>query len=276
MCNDRIHSLQVLKDHDRVLYEDYFENSRGSPLNMFKYTDIMKESDCVIPFNVKKDVCLSLFYDWIRQLWFAPSDLERNLEIQEFKAVWMPYWLFEVDAFSKVVEKNSQEIQTGVSVKYTRFKDIMVCASGSRDATVLQHLEPWKTEQIQPFTLQHTEGVEVRPFSLKSEKAWATRGKEKIEEMNRQAYKKQMSNRFAAELSTFHVNIDTTYSGKKARRVFVPIYVATYEYHGKVYRFLINGSTAKYYGSRPYSVTKLASLGFGGLGAAVGLLRMNN
>ncbi len=48
--------------------------------------------------------------------------------------------------------------------------------------------------------------------------------------------------------------------------------LATYKHSGKTYYFIINGSTAKTFGTRPYSAGKLMSLSFTGIGAAVGLI----
>ena len=67
-------------------------------------------------------------------------------------------------------------------------------------------------------------------------------------------------------------NLNSMVTQKKVRRLFVPIYTTTCEYRGKIYTFIINGSTAKVYGQRPYSTSKLASISFTGLGAAIGLL----
>ena len=61
------------------------------------------ESDCVIPFNVKKAVCTDLFYSWVKELWFAPSDMSKNAILQPFKMVYVPYWLFEVDTVSRYI-----------------------------------------------------------------------------------------------------------------------------------------------------------------------------
>ena len=44
---------------------------------------------------------MELFYFWIKELWFAPSDLESKAVVQEFKVVYIPYWLFEVDVICR-------------------------------------------------------------------------------------------------------------------------------------------------------------------------------
>jgi hypothetical protein len=71
--------------------------------SFFSQLDINWETDLVIPFNVKKEVCTDLFYSWVKELWFAPSDLTKTAILQDFKMVYVPFWLFEVDTSSRYV-----------------------------------------------------------------------------------------------------------------------------------------------------------------------------
>jgi hypothetical protein len=73
-------------------------------------------------------------------------------------------------------------------------------------------------------------------------------------------------------ISRSDLKISHSFSNRKDRRVFVPIYLIEYSYKGDPYRFWVNGNTAKHTGTRPYSPGKLASLSFTGFSAAVGLI----
>lgn len=215
------------------------------------------ESDYVIPFNVKKEVCVDLFHSWIKDLWFAPFDLQKSLVLHEFKAVLVPYWEFEVETFTKYngtvgaspMQQNwfISGSKWEVGVYYNKFNHIMVCAAGSREANLVAHIEPWKTNQIEPFTLHHAEGVEIQPFTLEPDRAWANVGKLTVENLIEEGIKKQI------RYNVSNLTMDTSYSNRKGKRVFVPVYITTYEYRGKSYYFLLNGNTAKAYGQRPFS-----------------------
>lgn len=78
-------------------FEDLFFAPKGSPI----IGELAYDVDCVIPFNVKKEACVELFYYWIKELWFAPTDLEKKATLQDFKVVYLPYWLFEVEVVSR-------------------------------------------------------------------------------------------------------------------------------------------------------------------------------
>jgi hypothetical protein len=51
--------------------------------------------------------------------------------------------------------------------------------------------------------------------------------------------------------------MNTTYSDITFKHILLPIWISSYRYKGKVYRFLINGQTGEVQGERPYSALKI-------------------
>eukprot|EP01114_Cavostelium_apophysatum_P005002 TRINITY_DN1551_c0_g1_i1.p1 TRINITY_DN1551_c0_g1~~TRINITY_DN1551_c0_g1_i1.p1 ORF type:complete len:499 (-),score=96.41 TRINITY_DN1551_c0_g1_i1:83-1579(-) len=292
-CNDKIHTIRVLNTHHRVPFEDMFFGGTSPPKHHCLY-DFCFESDCVIPFNVKREVCLDLFYFWTKELWFAPSDLEKKAVLSEFKALYMPYWLFEVEVnsqYSCTLGFSDQllmakERRAGVNMHCQptqgtttqKFSNLVVCASDLPETPLLADFEPWRLEQIQHFTLKHAEGVDVRPFALESEKAWDSLAKDRLHNMNREAFEKSLKVQSGADAVVSNLSMDSVFVIKRSRRLFVPVYATSYEYRGVTYRVLVNGSTAKVTGQRPYSTSKLASISVTGIGAAIGIIssRLHN
>jgi len=181
--------------------------------------------------------------------------MKRISILGEFKATYVPYWLFDVDRY------NCKVGFSGLSSKCApvHYKDIIVCASNCSEASLLGNIEPWKMDQIQPFTLKLSEGVEVKPFTMEEGTAWRCI-KIKLDLMNGSKNTKQ--------LDMNHI-IETKYCNRSSKYLFLPIYSMTYKYRGKEYQFVVNGSTAKYHGERPYSATKLASLSISGIVSAL-------
>jgi hypothetical protein len=198
----------------------------------------------------------------------------RQSILNDFKMVYVPYWLFDVDTNSRYNISYADKLfgetkETGS--QQSHFSDLLMCASNCDEAPLLESIEPWKLDQMTSFTLKHAEGAEVKPFTMDADSCWRMKVKAKVEQMCNDACRKKLKFNLRAE-SISKMHVDTTYSNRKSRRLFVPIYCTTYEYRGKSYLFVINGSTAKAYGHRPYSASKLASLSFTGFGAAVGFL----
>jgi len=294
-CNDKIHIIRLLNEHDRTPFEDCFfaykppTITTANPAPAPQVNDIIWEEDTVIPFNVKKAVCVDLFISWAKDLWFAPYDLQKKAILQEFKAVYVPYFVFEVDTISRYNgmvgyaekfiggtspgENSGSHWGPALGVTHKKYSEVLVCAANIPYSSLLTNIEPWKMEQAQPFTLQHAFGTEVRAFTMDAEKAWRQFAKPKVEQLAREGCKKKMGLHTRTDTNV-SMYVDTTFSNRKGKRLFVPLYVTTFEYAGKCYYFVVNGSTAKLHGQRPYSVTKLSSLSFTGLGAAMGLLSM--
>jgi len=232
------------------------------------------ESDLVIPFNVKKEVCVDLFNSWVKELWFAPSDLMDSAVLKDFKMVYVPFWVYDAETLSKYVigysDKLFGEIKESGTTKH-KFKDFLICASKCEEAQVIEQVEPRKMDQITSFTLRHAEGADVRAFDWDADSTWRNKTKPKIDQHCKDDCRRKMKINCRADIIT-KINVETSCLHRTARRLFVPIYSTSFEYAGKSYLFIVNGSTAKAYGFRPYSTSKLASISFTGIGAALGIL----
>lgn len=279
----------------------------------------------MIPFNVKKAVCVDLFISWAKDLWFAPYDLQvrapsehvamsltcttekgdytriqgclyslfcfrggHHLPVRSHASIicsslTLPSHKHSYNGMVGYAEKFIGGTSPGensgshwgpaLGVTHKKYTEVLVCAANIPYSTLLTNIEPWKMEQAQPFTLQHAFGTEVRAFTMDAEKAWRQFAKPKVEQLAREGCRKKMGLHTRTDTNV-SMYVDTTFSNRKGKRLFVPLYVTTFEYAGKSYYFVVNGSTAKLHGQRPYSVTKLSSLSFTGLGAAMGLLSM--
>jgi len=287
-CSKRIHNLKLTQDHVLKPVEDCFffsEKTRTPKPTPCREDDVLWDLDCVAPCTVDKSQCEDIFNSWLKELWFAPSDLERNSRVHDFKLIYMPYWQFDVETSTKYncmvgvqLPNALQKQPTKPSHTWTpllgtcsdKFTNILVRGTNSgTEISLLGNIEPWKTDTLQPFTLKHAQGAEVRPFTVDAETAWRKYGQEKLELVNQESCQKKLQAR-AKVVS--NIQLDTSVSNRKSRRVFLPVYSSSFEYQGKTYRFLINGTTSKVHGQRPYSSSKLASMSLTGLGAAIGLI----
>jgi len=50
----------------------------------------------------------------------------------------------------------------------------------------------------------------------------------------------------------------TTYSATSYKHVLLPIWISSYRFGNKAYRFLVNARTGEVQGDRPYSLVKIA------------------
>ena len=68
------------------------------------------------------------------------------------------------------------------------------------------------------------------------------------------------------------VQVQTTFDHVNSDLCLLPVYVLSYQYGGKLYRFLVNGQTGKWWGEKPVSWRRIGWAIAAGIGliAAVG------
>ena len=52
-------------------------------------------------------------------------------------------------------------------------------------------------------------------------------------------------------------SMDVTYQDVTYKQVLLPVWLSSFSYGGKLYRYAINGETGKVGGQRPYSIPKI-------------------
>lgn len=62
--------------------------------------------------------------------------------------------------------------------------------------------------------------------------------------------------------------LDTRVGKLTFKHVLLPVWLAAFRYHGKSYRFVVNGRTGAVEGERPYSTAKIAFAAIAGLALA--------
>jgi hypothetical protein len=55
-------------------------------------------------------------------------------------------------------------------------------------------------------------------------------------------------------------SVNSTYNDITFKHILLPVWLSSYRYKDKVYRFLVNARTGEVQGERPYSAAKIAAL----------------
>jgi hypothetical protein len=144
----------------------------------------------------------------------------------------------------------------------------LLVSASNEHSPLLKEIEPWSVEHLKKMSSKFSENVVVVPFSTNQESAEKSESfKDTLDSVCREKYVQKTNMDPSVFANSLSLNITTTILRKTCRKLFVPVFIATYEYRGKKYDFLVNASTTKCYGQRPYSPGKILSLGFTGVGA---------
>jgi hypothetical protein len=148
-------------NHDRIAFEECFMKTTpaAGALGAGAKGPVVARSaemstNCVIPFNVKRQVALELFRSWLRSLWFAPSDLDQAVQIKECRSIFLPYWLFEVEVFSNVLDANANPVDISHGTpQLARRRSSSNAASSAASALGLSVLSSPSPPPISPFAV---------------------------------------------------------------------------------------------------------------------------
>ena len=55
------------------------------------------------------------------------------------------------------------------------------------------------------------------------------------------------------------LSLNSRYEGVTFKHILLPVWISSYRYNQKVYRFLVNGQTGEVQGERPYSIFKIVA-----------------
>ncbi len=234
----------------------------------------------VIGFAVTPEQAMEKFRAWIRQNgWFRPGDL-RTAQIEEkLKGVYLPFWSFSMLAESRwaasigeywyrtetyTTRENGKTVTKTRRVRETEWWPLDgnhhryysgYLVSGSRG------LSQRDAERIKPFHLSALKRYE--PFFLAG---WLCEEysveREPALEVCRQEFHRREQAAVAAMLpgDTYSdLRVETRFDQVNSDLILLPIYLLSYRYRDKLYRFLVNGQTGKMGGDKPVSWWKVAA-----------------
>jgi DNA-directed RNA polymerase subunit RPC12/RpoP/tetrahydromethanopterin S-methyltransferase subunit F len=229
----------------------------------------------VIGFAVTPEQAQEKFRTWINEnSWYRPGDLATSSIADKMKGVYLPFWSFSMLAQSQWqaqigehwyrTEHYTTTDSKGNTQHHTRqvqetewwpldgrhhryYSGYLV--SGSRGLPQDQSL------RIQPFNLPALKRYE--PYFLAGWLAeeYSVARDEALAVCEQEFQRQERSNIAAFLPGDTHrgLAVETRFSHANSDLCLLPVYVLSYRYRDKLYRFLINGQTGKLAGDKPVS-----------------------
>jgi predicted RNA-binding Zn-ribbon protein involved in translation (DUF1610 family) len=244
----------------------------------------------VIGFAVTPEQALSGFRQWLgRNPWFRPRDLRLAQVEGKLRGVYIPFWSFSMLAESRWSAE--------VGEHWTRTESYTTTENGKMVTKTRQVTETewWDLsgrhhEYYSGYLISGSRGLAQRdadrigPFHLAALKRYApyflagwlceeySVERPAAQEASKQAFEQLEQQNIAKFLpGDTHRNLQTQteFSRIGADLILLPIYLLSYRYRDKLYRFLLNGQTGKADGDKPLSGWRVAlAVGAGVLLAA--------
>jgi hypothetical protein len=123
-------------------------------------------------------------------------------------------------------------------------------------------LEPWRLQALIPFQEQYLSGFRAQSYQVDLKQGLVI-AKERMQPT--------IDNSIRRDIGGDEQRINaksSAYSGVTFKHILLPIWISSYRYGAKIFRFLVNGQTGEIQGERPYSAVKIMLLVLGILAAA--------
>ncbi|MEM9577442.1 MAG: primosomal protein N' (replication factor Y) - superfamily II helicase [Pseudomonadota bacterium] len=249
----------------------------------------------VLPFAFDEPRAHDAMNDWLGQLWFAPNGLTQYARKgRKMDGIYVPYWTYDADTKSRytgergtVYYETRRVVRDGksttVQVPRVRwrpargrvarfFDDVLVLASKSLPKRFTEGLAPWDLSALVPYTPEYLAGFRAEGYAVTLEE-----GFEEAKVIMDGIIRRDVRFDIGGDRQRIH-QLDTEIRDVSFKHILLPVWLAAYKYRGKTYRFVVNGSTGKVQGERPYSAIKIAFAVLAGLilAAAFGYLYAMN
>lgn len=249
----------------------------GAPLVALGVSSRTIRPHAVLPFKIAAERARDAFRAWVGGLWFAPSALKRDASAGRVDGVYLPYWTFDAKTVSRYTGERGTdyketetytEMEGGRTVTRTRevtktswspvsgqvardFDDVLVAGTRSLPEATLDDLEPWDLEELAPTSEEYLAGYRVESYSVPLREACkAARGK--MARVIEGDVRSDIGGD-GQRIST----LDTERRDETFKHVLLPLWLSTYHFGKRTYRFLVNARTGEVQGERPWSWIKV-------------------
>lgn len=231
-----------------------------------------------LPFLLTEDEARQAMNRWLGRLWFAPSNLRAYARAgRAMDGIYVPYWTYDAETRTRysgqrgkvhyeshpvrvrVNGRTQTQTQQVARVRWypaqgavaRNFDDVLVLGSNSLPKRYTDAIAPWDLSALSAYEPRFLAGFRAEGYSVPVEQAYGE-AKEIMDEVIRQDIRRDIGGdrqRIGA--------METSVGALTFKHVLLPVWVAAYRYHGKSYRFVVNGRTGAVEGERPYSSMKV-------------------
>lgn len=239
----------------------------------------------VIGFGIPPEDAQARFRRWLADnSWFRPGDLHSAELVGKLRGVYLPFWSFSMHAESRwaasigeywyrtetyTTTEDGKTVTKTRTVQETEWWDL----SGGHHAyysgylvTGSRGLPQIEAQRIEPFHLAALK--RYAPYFLAGwlSEEYSVARADALKVCQAEFVRREQQNVAANLPGDTHsgLNVQTQLGDINSDLILLPVYLAVYRYHDKLYRYLMNGQTGKVAGEKPLSGWRI------GIAVAVG------
>lgn len=236
--------------------------------------------DYIIPFKLDKEAAKAKYRGHLEGKRLLPKIFKKENHIEEIKRVYVPFWLFDADAFAKIqyratrthtwsdsqydyTKTDTYDVKRSGSI---RFSCVPVDGSEKIDDALMESIEPYHFSDAVEFNMAYLAGCLADRYSMTAAEC-EDRATERME--------RGAASEFMTTLDSGYSSVTTEHCSIKMKNgvtkyALYPVWFLSTRWKGKQYYFAMNGQTGKFVGDLPidtgayYRFIALLSLLIGG------------
>ena len=251
----------------------------GTPLVLEGASERLIRPQGVLPFKVTEPEARAHFARWVGSRWFAPNALKREARAaRRLSGVYVPHWTFDAraetdyrgqrgeyyyttESYTTVV--NGKTVRRTRQVRHTRwypaaghvstrYDDLLIAASSSLPPSYRPRLDGAEWQALVPYRDEYLVGFKTESYTVGLEQGF---------EEAQAAMQPTIDAAICRDIGGDTQQISwkqTAYHDVTFKHLLLPLWISTYRYRDRPYRFTVNARTGEVNGERPWSAVKIA------------------
>ncbi|MBQ0004717.1 MAG: hypothetical protein KBS68_02515 [Clostridiales bacterium] len=216
--------------------------------------------DVVIPFKIDKETAKEAYFKHLSGKKFLPKVFKDQNHIDEMKAMYVPFWLFECDADASIrydatrVSSWSDSQNNYVKTDHYRviregsigFDNVPIDGSIAMPDDLIQSVEPYDYSEAVPFKTAYLAGYLADKYTLGIDDA-IPQANSRVSTSVATAFRSTVQGYASVTPVESHVSLKKG----KTKYAMYPVWVLNTTFQGEHFVFSINGQTGKTAGDLP-------------------------
>ena len=233
--------------------------------------------DYILPFRISKQQAIDALKDFYKGKMFLPRAFSDRNHLEEIKGIYVPFWLFDGKAKADIsyqatkvhyhtrgnerltVTENYRLRRSG-SVSFSR---IPVDGSSKMPDPYMDAVEPFDYSELKPFSSAYMPGFIADIYDVDAESSFS-----RADERAAKTAEKLIDSTVSGYATAVPTQKQLVVQRGNTSYAFLPVWLLTTKWNGKVFLFAINGQTGKLVGDLPVSKGKYLAW-FSGIAACL-------
>ncbi|MCR5085387.1 MAG: hypothetical protein K6A65_07810 [Succinivibrionaceae bacterium] len=216
--------------------------------------------DAIVPFKLDRKQLKERYYKHLEGKHFLPAPFRDENHLDEFKGVYVPFWLYSSRVHAEISYKCEQRHEYEdsdyryIEHKYydvfrkgrVGFEDVPADGSSAMADDLMESIEPFDISEGVEFATPYLAGYAANRYD-QDEEACLPRVRERMEGSVREIFRDSIEgmDEIEEESSSFDFHKNS------ARYVLYPVWLMNTTWNGQRFTFAMNGQTGRFVGNLP-------------------------